>query len=406
MLSVAEARQKIFDLLTPVTTELIPITMAGQRITAQNIYANLTHPPAHTSSMDGYAIRYKDKDHYNHFEIVGSIPAGSIFSKTLQAGQCVRVFTGSFLSHECNCVIMQENAELSEDKKTVQFHEENSQSGQFIRPQGMDFKLHDLLIEKGELLTPRHIALAAGGNNPWIEVSVKPRVGILTSGNELAMPGAPLSAGHIINSNLPMIASLISAAGGEPVMLTPLQDKEEDLIALLKQQNRLDLLLTLGGASVGTYDLVKTALEKAGGHIEFWRIAMRPGKPLFAGNIGSVPVIGLPGNPVSAFVCSVLFVLPALSFITGQKSGLEPLIEQGVITVDWPANNTSFLLHIRSQLDISPQNGHLFTPFKNQDSSLMNVLKKSNALFLHYPHHAPIKAGSACSLIDLTRLHL
>ena len=310
MLGVAEARARILDALRPTGPETVPLADAAGRVLARAVAARLTQPPAAISAMDGYAVHAADAVAGARLRLVGAAPAGHPFPGGVGTGEAVRIFTGGFVPPGADGILLQEDATAEGDGVIAR---EAVTQGRWIRPAGLDFAAGEALLAPGRRLTARDIGLAAAANHPWLAVHRRPRIGILATGDEIALPGEPVPAGGIVSSNSFALAAMIRAAGGEPLLLPVAPDDPAALLATARGARGCDLLLTSGGASVGDHDQTVAALAREGFALDFWKIAMRPGKPLVFGNWNGLPVIGFPGNPVSTIVCAVVFLLPVLA---------------------------------------------------------------------------------------------
>jgi len=324
MISVDEARERILADLHPTPAEIVALADAWGRVTAAPVMARLTQPPADVSAMDGYALRATDGTLGSVLQVIGSAPAGHPFEGTVGAGQIVRLFTGSVVPKGADAILLQEDAAATGTEVRVN---EAVTVGRHIRRAGQDFAAGDVVVPGGRRLTARDIGLAAAANHPWLTVHRRPRVAILATGDEIAMPGEPIPPGGIVSSNSHALAALVRAMGGDPVVLPVAADTHEAVAAVADAVHGIDMLVTTGGASVGEHDLIIESLKTRGLRLDFWQIAMRPGKPLLFGTLGSVPVLGLPGNPVSALVCSILFLLPALSRLCGLPAAPPPTVQ-------------------------------------------------------------------------------
>lgn len=397
MISVAEARERILKALSPTTTELVGLVNALHRIAAKSLTAQLNNPPADVSAMDGYALRHDDTHSEAKLHIVGEAPAGHPFHGQLHKGEALRIFTGSFIPQGADCVVMQEDVTATSDTIILI---KSYPKGQHVRPQGQDFTKGEIILHAGEKLSARHIALCSAANHTWVEVYRKPKIALLSTGDELVLPGSNVAEGSIVNSNLPMLASFIQAAGGEAIMLPPVRDDMAALADMGKQLSAIDLFVTLGGASVGQYDLVQSAMKGIGLEVDFWKIAMRPGKPLIFGKIGTTPMLGLPGNPVSAYVCALNFLLPALNKLQGDTRPFH-IEEKGHLLEDIPSNPFPLRQHLRAKLTIGEDGLWETAPYTEQDSSMLKILKESQALIVREPHEAGLKKGDMCTFIRL-----
>ncbi len=401
LLAVPEARARILARLTPVAAETVPLPEAAGRVLASAVTARLTQPPADVSAMDGYALRAADATAGARLRVVGAAPAGRPFDGTLKWGEAVRLFTGSVIPAGADSVLLQEDAQADAETVTVG---EAPRPGQHIRRQGQDFAAGDTLIHPGRRLGARDVGLAAAGNHPWLSVHRRPRVAILATGDEISLPGEPIDAGGIVSSNAHMLAALIRVAGGEPTILPIAGDQADAIGRAASAAAGADMLVTTGGASVGDHDLVQAGLGRQGFELDFWRIAMRPGKPMIFGQLGAIPVLGLPGNPVSAYVCAVLFLLPALARLAGLTETDVP-VEHARLGSPLRANDHR-ADHLRALL-CKDANGQLVaTPFERQDSGLLRILTEADALIMRAPHAAAAETGADVEVVRLSGLGL
>ncbi len=401
MISVEEARTRILAGLRPTPAETVALANAWNRVTASPVIARLTQPPADVSAMDGYALRAADGTLGATLTQIGAAPAGHPFPGTVGPGQIVRLFTGSVVPAGADAILLQEDATKDGDSITVN---EAVVPGRHIRRAGQDFSRGDTVIPPGRKMTARDVGLAAAANHPWMTVHRKPRVGILATGDEIALPGEPIPAGGIVSSNSHALAALVRAAGGEPIVMPIAADTQEAVAAVADSVSGLDLLVTTGGASVGDHDLVISGLRTRGLLVDFWQIAMRPGKPLLFGQLGPVPVLGLPGNPVSALVCSILFLLPALSRLSGLPAAPPPTT-QAFLGVPVRENDKR-ADHLRSTIDVDADGRLIVTPFPVQDSAMLLRLARADALVLRAPFAPPLPAGAEVTVIRLDSLGL
>src|SRR6202453_3533687 len=399
MISVDEARTRILASLHPMAAEIVALANAWNRVTAEPVIARLTQPPSDVSAMDGYALRAADGGLQAALRVTGPAPAGHPFEGSVAAGQTVRLFTGSVVPAGDDAILLQEDAERSGDTVVVT---EAVAAGRHIRRAGQDFSLGDEVIPSGRRRTARDIGLAAAANHPWLSVHRKPRVAILATGDEIAMPGEPIPSGGIVSSNSHALAALVRAVGGDPTVLPVAKDTTEAIAAVADQVAGFDLLVTTGGASVGDHDLVISGLQTRGLVVDFWQIAMRPGKPLLFGNLGQVPVLGLPGNPVSAIVCSALFLLPALALMQGLPAGPPPTVT-AVLGVAVKENDRR-ADHLRATVTTDEQGRLVVTPFPIQDSAMLRRLTLADALILRAPHAPALPAGAEVTVIRLDTL--
>lgn len=401
MLSVAEARARILDRLRPTQAEMVALPDAWGRVTAVPVLARLTHPPTDLSAMDGYAVRAADARAGARLRVVGAAPAGHPFDHALSVGEAVRLFTGSVMPAGADTVLPQED--VDRDGEHVAAREAPS-PGRHIRRQGQDFALGDVMAPAGRRLNARDVGLIAAANVPWIAVHRRPRVAVLPTGDEISMPGETIRPGGIVSSNPHALAAVIRAAGGEALLLPTARDDANAIAAVADALSTVDMLVTTGGASVGEHDLVQGVLAGRGFELDFWKIAMRPGKPLFHGRLGAVPVLGLPGNPVAALVCSVVFLWPALERMLGLP-GLAPPTSRAVLGSPVGANDGR-ADHLRATLTTDDEGTAVVTPFTRQDSSMMRALAEAGALVLREPHAPALPAGAPVRIIRLDTLRL
>ena len=401
MLSVDEARARIIAPLRPTPAEIVALPEAWGRVLAGPIQARLTQPPADMSAMDGYALRAADGEVGARLTVIGDAPAGRPFAGTVGAGQTVRLFTGSVVPGGADCVLPQEDVDREDDCILVR---EAAQAGRHVRRAGQDFRQGDTLVPGGVRLGARAVGLIAAGNHPWVHVHRQPRIAILATGDEVVLPGEPLAVGSIVSSNAHALAALVRAKGGVPVVLPIASDDPAAIASVADCLSGIDLLLTTGGASVGDYDLVQASLATRGFALDFWRIAMRPGKPLLFGRLGDVPVLGLPGNPVSAFVCAVLFLLPALARLSGLPDEAARVVKAQLAA---PVSaNDHRADHLRAALTTDQAGSLIATPYTRQDSSLTQVLASAGCLILRAPHAPALPAGAMVPVLRLDEMGL
>jgi molybdopterin molybdotransferase len=332
--------------------------------------------------------------------LVGAAPAGHPYDgPPVARGETVRVFTGSVVPAGLDGILVQEDATAEGARVTVR---ERVQPGRHIRPAGQDFRPGDVLVPAGRRLSARDVGLAAAANHPWLAVHRAPVVAILATGDEIALPGEAIPPGGIVSSNAHALAALVRAAGGVPRVLPIAGDDLAAIAAAGEAARGADLLLTTGGASVGAHDLVMAGLRQSGLEVDFWKIAMRPGKPLIHGRLGATPMLGLPGNPVSAIVCAVLFVLPALARLSGRSEVSLPT-SRAVLGAALPANDRR-ADHLRATLALRDPAPPVATPFAVQDSSMLAKLAHSQALILRAPLAPAAQAGADITVIRLDLL--
>ena len=401
MISVAEALARVLaSAPEPVAVESVAIEAALGRTLAHDLFALRTQPPFANSAMDGYALRARDTAPAPaRLKVIGESAAGRAFPGEVGEGEAVRIFTGAPMPAGADTVLIQENATREGDfliAKTSEAAHSN------VRDEGLDFTEGERLLVAGHRLTPRDLALAAAANHPTLPVRRRPRVAVLATGDELVRPGEALGPAQIVASNNYGVAGVIAACGGESIDLGIAVDEMESLACAFRraQEAEADVLVTLGGASVGEYDLVQRALVDAGLELGFWRISMRPGKPLMQGRLGAMRVLGMPGNPVSAIVCSILFLAPLLRAMVGDPAAAEDLSEPAVFAADVGPNDVR-QDYLRATLTRNEAGSWAATPFPNQDSSLVKVLAQAQCLVIRPPHAPAAKRGEACRIIRL-----
>ncbi|GAB0119015.1 molybdopterin molybdotransferase MoeA [Acidisoma sp. 7E03] len=402
MISVAEARARILAGLAPLAAETVPLAEALHRVTAAPVVARLSNPPGDVSAMDGYAVRAADAQAGTALRLIGAAPAGHPFAGTVGPGEAVRLFTGSLVPKGADTILIQENARAEDAQVTVR---EAPAPGRHIRRMGQDFMAGQTVLPAGTRLSPRHIGLAAAAGHPWITVHRRPRVTLLCTGDEIALPGEPLPPGGVVSSNGPALAAFLRAAGAEPTLLPTVPDRLEAIAAAAEAARGADMLVTTGGASVGDHDLVQAGLAAQGLTLDFWRIAMRPGKPLMHGRLGPMPMLGLPGNPVSALVCAILFLLPALEKLQGLP-GHPPMAEPVRLASPLPANDMREDYVRASLLEREDGGGWLAHPYGTQDSGQISRLAAADALLVRPPLAPALGPGDMVPAIRLAPLGL
>ena len=397
LLSVAEALARVLAAATPLDAEDVALADAFGRTLAEPVSAGRTQPPFANSAMDGYALRAGDAASLGaKLRIVGESAAGRGFPGRLGAGEAARIFTGAPMPLGADAVALQEDARRDGD--SVVF-EAPVRAGDHVRTVGLDFHEGDPLLPPGRRLTARDVALIAGANRATARVRRKPRVAILATGDELRRPGETLGPAQIVASNNYFVAGLAQAAGAATDDLGIAPDRPDALAAGIAaaRAGGADVLVTLGGASVGDYDLVQKALTDAGMELGFWRIAMRPGKPLMFGRIGAMLALGLPGNPTSSAVCGLLFLEPLLRALVGDPAAGADRSEPALLAVDLPANGVR-QDYMRATLTPGA-GGWLATPSNAQDSSLLRTLAHAQALIVRAPHAAAARVGDSCRIL-------
>lgn len=398
MLSLDEAQARLLSAIEPLPVETVPLAEAAGRYAAADHMAQRTQPPFPASAMDGYAIRFGDLP--GPWRIIGESSAGARFSGVVGAGETVRIFTGAPLPDGADTVVVQEDVARESERLTLT-RDGPPRAGAHVRAAGLDFAEGDGLVAAGEWLTPARLGLLASGGHAVAMVRQRPSVALLSTGDELVAAGQPTGPDQIVNSNGPMLSALLEQAGAQVVDLGIVGDERENLRAAIGRATSCDLLMTVGGASVGDRDLVLPVLTEAGAAIDFWKVAIKPGKPMLTGALGGTRVIGLPGNPVSAFVCAHLFVLPALRRMMGALAPLPRLISART-TVDLPANGPR-RDHLRAALDFE-RRAWVVTPADVQDSSMLGRLAASNALLVRLEGASAVPAGAFVPVMPLDSL--
>ncbi len=396
MLAVEEALERVVAGLAPLPFEWLHLGAAQGRVLAEDLVATRDQPPHAISAMDGYAVRSADlADGGATLRLIGAAPAGGTFEGAIGPGETVRIFTGGHLPQGADAIALQENATADGDQVRL---EGRVEPGAYVRPAGLDFKRGELGLAQGTRLTARDLGLAAALNHAWLRVRRKPRVALLATGDELVMAGNPLAAHQIVNSNSTALAAMVRAWGGEPCDLGIVADQPDLLAAIVPQLKGADLVVTVGGASVGERDLVRSVLGEHGLEIDFWQIAMRPGKPLMFGRIEGVPMLGVPGNPVSAGVCAVLFVRAAICALLG----LDPSLPEVSAVLGQPVGaNDRRQDYLRAQASWRADGRLEVHPAARQDSSMLAVFTRSTCLIKRPPFAPALPVGAAVPVILL-----
>ncbi len=400
LLSVAEALERVLTQAAPLAAEEAPLGEACGRVLAADLKALRTQPPADVSAMDGYAVRSPDVANVpTQLKVIGEVSAGRPFAGAVGPGEAARIFTGGVMPAGADTIVIQEHAKRDGDRIEV---EKPATRGRHIRAQGLDFKAGETLLSAGRRLTARDIALAAAMNHPRVRVHRRPRVAVFATGDELVPPGTQPAPGQIVSSNTFALTALARAEGAQVEDLGIVGDRLDATVAAVRRARDLgvDILLTSGGASVGDYDLVQKAFTAEGMTLSFWKLALRPGRPLMYGRLGAIHVLGVPGNPVSAFVCALLFLVPLIRRLAG-RSDLAPRTQTALLGCDL-AENDERVDYLRATLKHSPD-GDVVTAFPIQDSSMMAPLANADCLLVREPFAPAAKAGSRCAIIRLER---
>ncbi|MES1974904.1 MAG: molybdopterin molybdotransferase MoeA [Pseudomonadota bacterium] len=391
LLPVEEAQARLFAMAPAVPAEIVPVRDASGRWAASDILALRTQPATDLSAMDGYAIRFADLP--GPFRLIGESAAGRPYPGSVVGPQeAVRIFTGAAMPDGADTVLVQEEAARSGD--SILLAGEGPRAlGRNVRCQGLDFSLGDPLVASGERLTPARIAVAATGGHGALCVNRRIRVAIVATGDELVPPGSALTGALLPESNGAMLSAMLADLPVEIADLGILPDRLDVMTAAFAAV-QADILVTTGGASVGDHDLVRPALEAAGGRLDFWRIALRPGKPMMAGRLGEAIVLGLPGNPVSAFVTALLFLRPLIAVMAGAR---DPLLRtsSAILGEDLPAND-----HRQDYLRAELRDRHVYAS-SIQDSSMLRTLARANCLIVRAPGAPAIAAGEPVEILTI-----
>lgn len=399
MISVQEAQGIVRAGVEPLGTETIALSDALHRVLAENPAARIAHPAHTVSAMDGYTVRAEDVTTVpTPLPVVGESAAGHPYSEPLKSGQAVRIFTGAHVPDGADTVVIQEDTDRNGDTITIN----EIEPGRHIRPKGQDFGDGDTLLISPVRIEPRHVGLLAAGDRPWISVYRRPRVAILSTGDEIVLPGEPRTSNQIVSANGPALSAFIKQKGCEPVHLGVVKDDEDALVAIANAAKSCDLIVTSGGVSVGDRDLVRKAFGQAGLEVGFHKIAMRPGKPLMFGHLEDTPMLGLPGNPVSALVCALLFLGPALDRLQG-LAGDTPTSTLAALGADIKENGGRED-YMRAVLSNNGDGTMTATPIFAQDSSMIGALANSNALIIRPIGSPAAKRGEAVQVLPLDGL--
>jgi molybdopterin molybdotransferase len=398
LMPVADALKAVVVDASPLPEEMVALDEARGRVLARDVTAKRTQPPEDMSAMDGYAVRAADATLSARLKVIGEVAAGRPFARTVGAGEAVRIFTGGVVPPGADAIVIQEDTTRDGDVVAIN---EAASVGKHIRRAGIDFREGEVLLKKSHILLDRDLALAASMNHPLVPVHRRPKVAMLATGDELVMPGTTPGPGQIVYSNGFALRALARDLGANVVDLGIARDTIDETADAVRRAIAAgaDILATTGGASVGDHDVVKRALEREGVQIGFWKIAMRPGKPMMHGRRGAMRVLGLPGNPVSSYVCAILFMAPLIRALTGRTD------------VDWPLHdavlgrgvpkNDQREDYLRAALQERPGSLPIATPVNHQDSSLLANLTRAGALIIRPPHAPAAAAGAPCKVLKL-----
>ena len=408
LISLDEAIEYIKSNFTKISNEDIFLQNALGRCLAQPIYSNIDNPKYDVSSMDGYAINYDDfieldsrtqnnSKNIIKFRVNGESSAGNPFEKKIKAFESVRIFTGAKVPHGCDTVIIQENVQTSNNQKYI-LPQANVKKYQNIRKKGLDFKKGECIFPAGTLIKSRHLGSIAMTGQAWVTATRKPIVSILSTGNEILKVGEQLTKDQIPSGNSLMLAAMVTEFGGIPRILSVTDDDENNIYNIIKEALNSDLIVTTGGVSVGKYDLIQKALKKFKGKHknQFWKIAMRPGKPLLFTKVDNTPLIGLPGNPVSSGVCSLIFVNIAIRSMLG-ITGNYPILEKAILNGNLPVNDER-IDFVRARINVEDGN-ILATPINKQDSSMITQFSYSDCLIVRNPFEEVKNKGKLVKIL-------
>lgn len=399
LMPVAEALARVLAEAEPLPAEAAPLVDACGRVLAGDVTALRTQPPADVSAMDGYAVRAADVAKAPvRLTLIGEVAAGHPFEGAVGPGEAARIFTGGVLPPGADTIVIQENAVREGDAVVIA---ESASKGKHVRVRGLDFERGSVLLARGHRLTDRDLALAAAMNHPTVPVHRRAKMAVLATGDELVMPGTTPGFGEIVYSNGYATMALARHEGCEVVDLGIVPDRLPETVAGVRRARDIgaDILVTSGGASVGDYDLVQKALAAEGLALSFWKVALRPGRPMMHGRLGAMRVLGLPGNPVSSYVCAFLFMVPLIRALSG-RSDVHHAAEQAVLGADLPANDQR-QDYLRARLASGADGRQVATAVLQQDSSLLAKLSEAGALILRPPLAPPAKAGSLCDILKL-----
>jgi molybdopterin molybdotransferase len=388
LLPVDEARERILASARPLASESVALSTARGRVLARSVLARRDQPPFAGSAMDGYAVRAADVVQVPvELVVIGVSAAGKTLRKSLKEGEAARIFTGAPLPAGADAVVIQENTTAKAGKVTIL---QSVAPGKNVRRAGLDFAAGETLLAAPARLRPRDIGLLAAANAARVWVHRKPRIALFATGDELVLPGGRPRADQIVSSNSHALLAMIEAMGGAVNNFGIVRDTLKDTVAAVRKALKHDIVVTTGGASVGDHDYVQEAYRKCGVGIDFWKIAMRPGKPFMYGRKGKTHILGLPGNPVSALVTARLFLRPLIERLQGLSG--DEAATHAILATAMPAND-SRQDYVRASLAMLPTGERRVTPFAQQDSSMQRTLQRADALIIRPPHAPEAAAG-------------
>lgn len=398
-LSVAESLALVLADVTPLPPEEASLVDACGRVLTADLTALRTQPPADASAMDGYAVRAADIAIVPaNLTVVGEVAAGRLLDRTIGPGEAARIFTGGMMPPGADTVVIQEHATRHGDVVSIQ---KTGGLGRNVRPQGLDFTAGATLLAKGRRLTVRDVGLAGAMNHATVPVHRRPRMAVLATGDELVLPGTAPAPGQIVTSNTFTLTAVGRREGAETLDLGIAPDRLDATAAAVRRAREacVDVLVTTGGASVGDYDFVQRAFTAEGVKLSFWKVALRPGRPIMHGRVGGMLVLGLPGNPVAAFICAVLFLVPLLRRLAGRVDVSLP-VSHAVLGCALPANDER-AEYMRATLSTTPNGALVANAFPKQDSSMMVPLSQADCLIIREPFAPAAAPGTACDILNL-----
>lgn len=399
LMPVPEALARVLAAAAPLPAHEVALSDALGCVLAEDMIARRTQPPAAVSAMDGYAVRGADVANVPvTLKVIGEVAAGHPFEGAVGHGEAMRIFTGGLMPSGADTVVIQEDTRRDGDRVTVTYA---GKIGRHVRAEGIDFSKGAVLLRQGRQLTGRDLMLAAAMNYPTLKVVRRPKVAVLGTGDELVPPGSAPKPGEIVYSNGFALAALVRSEGGKALELGIVADRLDAIASGIRaaQEAGADILVTAGGASVGEHDLVQKALVSEGMALSFWRIAMRPGRPMLHGRLGAMQVLGVPGNPVSSYVCAFLFLAPLVRRLAG-RSDFDRRPERAILGASLAANDER-ADYIRATLSDGREGVPIATPLPNQDSSLMATLAAADCLLIREARAPAAPAGSPCVILKL-----
>jgi molybdopterin molybdotransferase len=390
MISVSEARAALLALVDPLGVETVPLAQCSGRVLAEPVAARRDQPPFSASAMDGYAVNATEVELHAMFKVIGEAAAGHGFEGKVGAGQAVRIFTGAPVPEGADFVVIQEDVDRKGNLITIL---DAPAPNRNIRPKGGDFAIGDTLSAP-RILTPADVALLAAMNTADVPVVRRPIVAVMSTGDELVMPGGTPGPDQIIASNGFGLKAMLEAAGAEVRLLPIAQDTVQSLTTAFQLAQGADLVVTIGGASVGDHDLVGDVAASLGMERAFYKVAMRPGKPLMAGRMGRMAMVGLPGNPVSSMVCCQIFLLPMIRKMRGLSSD-QPVLQTATLLAPLPKNGPREHYMRARVTDIG------IRAFESQDSALLTILAEANALLVRPANDDTLDAGASVQFLPI-----